>query len=112
MKNELAPLQEKTATALEDYKKWLQNDLLPRSDGNFRLGAQKYRKKLHFALASDLSMEEIMKRAQTDLQQTQTAIYETALPLYKKYFPNADPAAIADKHRVTVAVLDKRPEQH
>ena len=35
-------------------------------------------------------MEEIMKRAQTDLQQTQTAIYETALPLYKKYFPNAD----------------------
>src|SRR4029077_748436 len=84
MKKELAPLQEKTAAALEDYKKWLQNDLLPRSDSNFRLGAQKYRKKLHFALASDLSMEEIMRRAQTDLQQTQTAIYETALPLYKK----------------------------
>ena len=32
MKNELAPLQEKTAATLEDYKKWLQNDLLPRSD--------------------------------------------------------------------------------
>src|SRR3989440_4350294 len=32
MKNELAPLQQKTAAALEDYKKWLQNDLLPRSD--------------------------------------------------------------------------------
>src|SRR5690349_1662658 len=30
MKNDLAPLQEKTAAALEDYKKWLQNDLLPR----------------------------------------------------------------------------------
>jgi len=39
MKNELAPLQEKTAAALADYKKWLQNDLLPRSDGNLRLGA-------------------------------------------------------------------------
>src|SRR5947199_1390361 len=60
MKNELAPLQEKTAAALEDYKKWLQNDLLPRSDGDFRLGADKFRKKLRFALASDLSMEEIM----------------------------------------------------
>jgi len=111
-KEDLALLQQKTATALEDYKKWLQNDLLPRSDGNFRLGAQKYRKKLHFALASDLSMEEIMKRAQTDLQQTQTAIYETALPLYKKYFPNADPATFADKHKVTAAVLDKLAEQH
>src|SRR5437879_5915930 len=112
MKRDLAPLQEKTAAALEDYKKWLQSNLLPRSDGNFRLGAEKFRKKLHFALASDLSMEEIMKRAQADLKQTQTAIYETALPLYKKYFPNADPATLADKHRVTVAVLDKLAEQH
>src|SRR5947208_4334447 len=65
-KKELAPLQQKTATVLEDYKKWLQNDLLPRSDGDFRLGADKFRKKLRFALASDLSMEEIIKRAQVD----------------------------------------------
>jgi uncharacterized protein (DUF885 family) len=112
MKKELAPLQEKTAKALEDYKKWLQKDLLPRSDGDFRIGADKFRKKLRFALASELSMEEIMKRAQADLQQTQTAIYETALPLYKKYFPNADEKTLADKKKVTSAVLDKLAEQH
>src|SRR5258705_3539884 len=96
VKKNLAPLQEKTAAALEDYKKWLQKDLLPRSDGNFRLGAEKFRKKLRFALASDLSMEEIMERAQADLKQTQTAIYETALPLYKTYFSNADSATLSD----------------
>jgi uncharacterized protein (DUF885 family) len=112
MKKELAPLQEKTAAALEDYKKWLEKDLLPRSDGDFRLGADKFRKKLRFALASDLSMEEIMKRAQTDLQRTQTAIYETALPLYKKYFPKADQPALADKKKITAAVLNKLAEQH
>jgi uncharacterized protein (DUF885 family) len=112
MKKELAPLQEKTAAALEDYKKWLQNDLLPRSDGDFRIGADKFRKKLRFALASDLSMEEIMKRAQTDLQQTQTAIYATALPLYEKYFPKTDKATLADKKKVTTAVLDKLAEKH
>src|SRR5437867_3421088 len=112
MKRELAPLQEKTAAALEDYKKWLQSNLLPRSDGDFRLGAEKFRKKLRFALASDLSMEEIMKRAQADLKQTQTATYETALPLYKKYFPNADAKAPTDKYKVTAAVLDKLAEQH
>jgi len=112
MKKELVPLQEKTAAALEDYKKWLEKDLLPRSDGDFRLGADKFRKKLRFALASDLSMEEIMKRARSDLQQTQTAIYETALPLYKKYFPNGDDKTLADKHKVTAAVLDKLAEQH
>src|SRR6266404_1149196 len=112
MKKELAPLQEKTVRTLEEYKQWLEKDLLPRSDGNFRLGAEKFRKKLRFALASDLSMEEIMKRAQADLQQTQSAIYETALPLYKKYFPKADKATLADKKKITTAVLDKLAEQH
>src|SRR5260370_18364489 len=112
MKKELVSLQEKTATTLEDYKRWLQDDLLPRSAGDFRLGAEKFRKKLRFALASDLSMEEIIKRAQADLQQTQSAIYETALPLYKKYFPKADEATLADKRKVTVAVLDKLAEKH
>ena len=112
MKKDLASLQDKTAAALDDYKKWLQKDLLPRSDGNFRLGAEKYRKKLRFALASDLPMEEILKRAKADLEQTQTAIYETALPLYKKYFPNAGPQTVADKHKVTDAILDKLAEQH
>src|SRR6266513_3112130 len=112
MKKELAPLQEKTAAALEDYKKWLQNDLLPRSDGDFRLGAEKYRKKVRFALASDLPMEEIMKRAKADLEQTQIAIYETALPLYKKHFQNADQQTVADTRKVTAAVLDTFAEQH
>jgi uncharacterized protein (DUF885 family) len=112
MKKELAPLQEKTAAALEEYKKWLQTDLLPRSDGDFRLGMDKFRKKLRFALASDLSVEELMKRAQADLAATQTAIYETALPLHKKYFPNADQATLDDKKKVTTAVLNKLAEQH
>src|SRR5205823_4495226 len=98
---DLGPIQEKTAKALEEYKTWLQKDLLPRSDGDFRIGADKFRKKLRFALASDLSMEEIRKRAQADLAATQKAIYQTALPFYKKYFPNADKSALSDKKKVT-----------
>ena len=112
MKKELAPVQEKTAKALEDYKKWLQDDLLKRSDGDFRLGADKFRKKLRFALASDLSMEEIKKRADADLAQNQEAIYQTALPFYKKSFPKADEKTLADKKQVTATVLKKLAEQH
>ncbi|MBV9619317.1 MAG: DUF885 domain-containing protein, partial [Verrucomicrobia bacterium] len=113
-KSEIAPIQEKTAKALEDYKKWLQNDLLKRADGDFRIGADKFRKKLRFALASDLSMEEVLKRALAELAQKQTEIYQTALPLYKKYFPKADPAAagLGDKSKITAAVLNKLAEQH
>src|ERR1700736_365869 len=112
LKKDLIPIQKKTAKALEDYKKWLQDDLLKRSDGNFRLGAEKFREKLRFALASDLSMEEIKKRADADLQQTQPAIYETAMPLYKKYFPKADEKALADKRNVTATVLNKLAQEH
>src|SRR5438105_5518139 len=112
LKKDLAPIQEKTAKALEDYKKWLQDDLLKRSDGDFRIGAEKFRKKLRFALASDLSMEEIKKRADADLQQTQAAIYETALPLYKKYFPKAAEKSLSDKHSVTAAVLNRLAQEH
>ncbi len=112
LKKDLAPVQEKTAKALEDYKKWLQEDLLKRSDGDFRLGVEKFRKKLHFALASDLSMEEIKKRAEEDLAQTQAAIYETALPFYQKNFPKADEKTLADKKQVTAAVLKKLSEEY
>lgn len=112
MKKDLAPLQEKTIKALEDYKNWLQKDLLPRSDGDFRLGADKFRKKLRFALASDLSMEEIMKRAQADLKQTQEAVYQTALPLYKKYFPKASESALTDRKKVVSDVLAKLAQDH
>src|SRR5438046_151760 len=54
----------------------------------------------------------VIAQAKANLQQTQTAIYETAVPLYKKYFPNADSATLSDKHKVTAAVLDKLAEQH
>ena len=112
MKKELASSQEKAAVALEDYKKWLETDLLPRSNGDFRLGPEKFRKKLRFALSSELPMEEVMERALAELRQTQTAIYETALPIYKKSFPKGGKAALADKKKVTTAVLDQLAEQH
>ena len=53
-----------------------------------------------------------MKRARADLEATQSAIYETALPLYKKFFPDADEKSQKDRRKVTQAVLNKLAEQH
>jgi uncharacterized protein (DUF885 family) len=111
-KGAIGPAQEKALAALTDYKTWLEKDLLPRSNGDFRIGEEKFRKKLRFALASDMSMEDLMKAARADLDRTQKAIYETALPLYRKYFPDADQVTMNDTHKVTAAVLDKLAEQH
>jgi uncharacterized protein (DUF885 family) len=108
MKTELAPSREKAIAALEDYGKWLKEDLLPRSNGDFRIGDAKFRQKLRFALESDLPKEEILKRAEADLRATQNTMYEVALPLYKKYSPNeTDAAKLNNKKVVIKAVLNK-----
>ncbi len=112
LKADLAPAQAVAIKALEDYGVWLQKELLPRSTGDFRLGDEKYRRKLRFALESDLSKEEILKRAEADLKSTQDAMYDVALPLYKKYFPTEkDSARLADRKLVIKAVLARLAEE-
>ncbi len=110
LKDEFKPIQEEAVAATEAYGKWLQEDLLPRSNGDFRIGDEKYRKKLAYALDSDISKEEILQSAEKDLKETQNALYETALPLYRKYFPDKEDSP--DKKKVIKAVLDKLAEDH
>jgi uncharacterized protein (DUF885 family) len=112
MKTELAPAQETAIAALTDYGKWLETDLLPRSTGEFRLGEAKYRQKLKYALSSDMSKEDLLKRAETDLKATQDKMFQVALPLYKKYFPLENAKIVVfDKKSVIKAVLNKLAEK-
>jgi len=111
MEAQLKPAIDAAVAALEEYGTWLENDLLPRSTGEFRLGDEKWRKKLHFSLDSDLSKEDIYARATADLQTTQKTMYDTALPLYKSFFPDVtDEAKLSDMKYVNKAVLDKLAE--
>ncbi|MBA2621558.1 MAG: DUF885 domain-containing protein, partial [Acidobacteria bacterium] len=108
VKSEIAPARDAAIAALEDYGNWLEKDLLPRSTGDFRLGDVKYRQKLKFALASDMSKEELLKRAETDLRATQNKMFDIALPLYRRYYPNE--RADMSKSMLIKRVLDKLAE--
>lgn len=110
MRDELKPAQAKAVAALEDYKAWLEKEVLPKATGDFRLGAEKFRKKLRFALDSDMSPEEIVRRAEAELETTTDAMYATALPLFRKYFPDAQAGAEKDRAEVIKAVLDRLAE--
>lgn len=113
LKAEFKRVQEQTVKILEEYGKWLEEELLPKSDGDFRLGDELYRIKLRYSLGSDISKEEILERAEADLAATQEAIYETALPLFKEYFPEqTDPTLLADRKKVVRMVLDRLAEDH
>ncbi len=112
LKTDLAPVQAKAAAALADYKQWLEQDLLPRSHGDFRIGADLYRKNLRYTLNSDLTPEEILARAEGELEAVTGQLYATALPLYRKFFPGTSVAAEADQHAVIKAVLDRLAQDH
>lgn len=112
MKAELAPSQEKAVKALEEYGAWLEKDLLPRSNGEFRLGDAKFRKKLKFSLQSDLTKEQILENGMRDLKATQDKMFQIAFPLYKKYNPDIDFKVVTvDPKTVIKFVLDKLAEK-
>jgi uncharacterized protein (DUF885 family) len=109
LKEEFIPVQKEAIEALQNYGKWLEKELLPKANRDFRIGRDKFEKKLYYSLNSGLTKEEILERAEKALIETQDQIYNTALPLFKKYFPRR---ANDDKKNVIRAVLDKLAEDH
>jgi uncharacterized protein (DUF885 family) len=79
--------------ALGDYKKWLQTDLLKRSNGNFALGVDTYRKKLAADEMIEVSLDELLAIAEKDLRRNQAAFAETA----KKVDPAHTPLEVLAK---------------
>jgi uncharacterized protein (DUF885 family) len=104
-------IQGQAIDALEEYRRWLEEELLPASHGDFRIGEKDYRSKLRYTLNSDLPMEEILKSAEAELRKTHVEIYETALPLFEKYYPDRM-AEAADTSEVVRSVLDSLANEH
>jgi uncharacterized protein (DUF885 family) len=57
--------------------------LLPEAQGDYRLGAELYDRKLGFALFSPLSRTEIRRRAESELARTRAAMYAIARDVLK-----------------------------
>lgn len=110
LRYEFEKAQREAIAALERYREWLKLKL-PQSDGDFRIGAERFRKKLRYALDSSLTPEDILARAERELVTTTATMYATARPLYEKYFPGADTAKLADRPAVIRAVLDRLAEK-
>jgi uncharacterized protein (DUF885 family) len=87
LKDSILEESKKVVSALEDYQNFLEKGLLPNSKGEWRLGEELYKKKLRFALESDMPYEEVIERAEKEYQNVRKQMYQTALPLHKNFFP-------------------------
>lgn len=73
--------------ALQDYEKWMKNDLLPRSQGDFRLGASTYAKKLLLEEMVDIPLDRLLEIGYADLRANQKQFAETAARVDPKKTP-------------------------
>lgn len=64
--------------AVQQHQKWLETELKPKAQGEFRIGRELYEEKLAFALMSPLSRQEIRGRAEAEVLGTRERMYEVA----------------------------------
>jgi hypothetical protein len=73
--------------ALKRYQAFLQNTLVAHSSGDFRLGADLYKKKLLFEEMVDTPLDELLKIGYADLRKNQQAFKETAAKINPRKMP-------------------------
>jgi uncharacterized protein (DUF885 family) len=73
--------------ALVEYQNFLKNDLLARSKGDFRIGAENYRKKLSYDEMVDTPLDKLLEIGYENLRQNQQAFRLTAAKVDPKRTP-------------------------
>ena len=84
--------------ALNDYKAWLQNDLLPRSNGSFAYGAQTYADVLAADEMITTPLPDLLSVAETDLKRNQQAFADAARKIDPTKTPEDVLADVAKDH--------------
>jgi uncharacterized protein (DUF885 family) len=64
--------------ALRSFQDYLTNELVKRSDWNWRLGPEKYARKFRYALATDRQPQEVLAAAEADLKAVRARMAELA----------------------------------
>ena len=79
--------------ALQEYQVWLQTDLLRKSNGDFRIGAETYSKKLSYDEMVDTPLDKLLDIAYADLHKNQADFVRIA----HEVDPNKTPLEVLDE---------------
>jgi uncharacterized protein (DUF885 family) len=102
------------AACLRDYQSFLEKDLLPRANGEWRIGADKFARKLDLELDAAVSADQVMADAETEFDRVEREMYVVARQLWSHYFARQPlPADDQEGRRVTVQrVLESISKDH
>jgi uncharacterized protein (DUF885 family) len=93
LKAEFAQTNAVVIAALKSYLDWLKTDLLPKSSGDFRIGADNFAKKLQYDEMVDIPLDKLLEIGFADLHKNQQHFNELA----KELEPGKAASAVLDE---------------
>ncbi len=93
LKAEFARTNAAVITALKDYLGWLKSEMLDKSNGDFRIGADTFAKKLQYDEMVDLPLDKLLEIGWADMRKNQAHFKEVA----KELEPNKEPSGVLEE---------------
>ena len=97
-KAEFAKSNAAVIAALQSYSAWLKSDLLPRSNGDFRYGADTFRKALAYNEMVDIPLDRLLQIGYADLHKNQAEFARVAKEIDPSKTPQQELAELATMH--------------
>ncbi len=104
--------------ALNDFSQWLQSDLAnrPTNGRSWRLGKQWYDEKFRLTMETNVTPEQLLTDAESDMQSVREEMLEIALPLHREMFPDhadhGDLTGVDRENKIIGEVLDRIGQEH
>jgi uncharacterized protein (DUF885 family) len=105
-KAEFAKTNAAVIAALKSYAAWMKTDLLPRSNGDYRLGADTFKKKLEYDEMVDIPLDRLLQIAFDDLHKNQAEFARVAKEVDPTKTPQEVLAELATIHPAPDKLLD------
>jgi uncharacterized protein (DUF885 family) len=96
--------------ALEEFLTFLREDLLPRSDGDWRLGKQRFYQKMIHEMEGAFPADQIVAEAEREAERVVGEMYVIARQLWHRCFPG-QPLPTDDRKRETIALVIQKVSQ-
>jgi uncharacterized protein (DUF885 family) len=106
VKDEFAKTNTAVIAALNDYQVWLKSDVLPRSNGDFRIGADAFSKKLLYDEMVDIPLDRLLEIGWADLRKNQEHFKRIAAELDPGKDPHAVLEELGEMHPAASQLLD------
>jgi len=106
LKAEFAQTNAAVIASLKSYLDWLKTDLLPRSNGDYRIGADAFRKKLAYDEMVDTPLDKLLEIGWADMHKNQAHFTAVAKELEPTKAPSEVLEELGENHPAPGQLLD------